>query len=108
MTISNGQTMILGGLIQENHEDSLDSLPIINQIPFLKRLLGSTNASVERTELLVLITGYIVNEHSEIDELVRRYNDAVKALNAYDKALGDNPDAEKHRNVLFQNKEFWK
>ena len=108
MTISNGQTMILGGLIQENHEDSLDSLPIINQIPFLKRLLGSTNASVERTELLVLITGYIVNEHSEIDDLVRRYNDAVKALNNYDKALGDNPDADKHRNVLFQDKEFWK
>ncbi len=107
MTIANGQTMVLGGLIQERSNDVLDSLPIINQIPFLKRLLGSTNASVERTEVLVLITGYIVNEHSEIDALIRRYNDAVKALNDYDATLGDQPDAGKKRGVLFQDKEFW-
>ena len=56
----------------------------------------------------MLITGYIVNEHSEIDTLIRRYNDAIKALNQYDKALGDKPDADRHRGVLFRNKEFWK
>jgi type II secretory pathway component GspD/PulD (secretin) len=108
MTIANGQTMVLGGLIQENTKDNLDSVPIINQIPLLKRLLGSTSASVERTEVLVLITGYIVNEHSEIETLISRYNDAVKALNHYDKTLGDKPDAQKHRGVLFSNEEFWK
>ena len=108
MTIANGQTMVLGGLIQENTSDGLDSVPIINQIPILKRLIGSTNASVERTEVLVLITGYIVNEHSEIDTLISRYNDAIKALNHYDKGLGDKPDAHKHRGVLFSNEEFWK
>ncbi|MBO5668147.1 MAG: hypothetical protein J6S43_03385 [Lentisphaeria bacterium] len=107
MTIANGQTMVLGGLIQERINDSLDSLPIINKIPFLKRLLGSTNASVERTEVLVLITGYIVNEHSEVDALIRRYNDAVKALNEYDATLGDKPEADKKRGVLFQDKDFW-
>ena len=108
MTIANGQTMVLGGLIQENTNDNLDSVPILNQIPFLKRLLGSTNAAVERSEVLVLITGYIVNEHSEIDTLISRYNDAIKALNQYDRGLGDNPDANKHRGVLFRNEEFWK
>ena len=108
MTIANGQTMVLGGLIQENTKDNLDSVPIINQIPLLKRLLGSTNAAVERTEVLVLITGYIVNEHSEIETLINRYNDAIKALNHYDKSLGDKPDAHKHRGVLFSSEEFWK
>ena len=85
----------------------LDSLPIINQIPFLKRLVGSTDASVERTEVLVLITGYIVNEHSEIDKLISRYNDAIKALNKHDKTLGHHPDADKNRGALFHNEEFW-
>jgi len=108
MTIANGQTMLLGGLIQEKVNDTLASLPIINQIPFLKRLFGSTDASVERTEVLVMITGYIVNEHSEVDALVSRYNDAVKALNEYDASLGDRPNADKKRPVLFQNTEFWK
>ena len=107
MTIANGQTMVLGGLIQERVNDNLASLPIINQIPFLKRLIGSTNASVERTEVLVLVTGYIVNEYSDVEALIQRYNDAVKALNEYDAKLGDHPDADKHRGVLFQDKEFW-
>ena len=74
----------------------------------MKRIFGSTNASVERTEVLVLITGYIVNEHSEIDALVKRYNDAVKAINSYEDTLGDSPNADKKRANLFQDKEFWK
>ena len=107
MTIANGQTMIIGGLIQERTNDNLDSLPFINKIPFLNRLLGSTNASVERSEILVLITGYIVNEKSPIEDMIKRYNDAIKALNKYDSELGDRPDADKSKPGLFTKSEFW-
>ena len=107
MTIANGQTMIIGGLIQERSNDTLDSLPIINKIPVLNRLFGSTNASVERSEILVLITGYIVNEKSPIEDMIKRYNDAIKALNKYDSQLGDRPDAEKSKPGIFTKSEFW-
>ena len=107
MTIANGQTMIIGGLIQERTNDTLDSLPIINKIPILNRLFGSTNASVERSEILVLITGYIVNEKSPIEDMIKRYNDAIKALNKYDSQLGDRPDAEKSKPGIFTKSEFW-
>ncbi|MBR2373554.1 MAG: hypothetical protein IKA87_04920 [Lentisphaeria bacterium] len=107
MTIANGQTMIIGGLIQERTTDSLDSLPIINKIPILNRLLGSTNASVERSEILVLITGYIVNEKSPVEDMIKRYNDAIKALNKYDSQLGDREDADKSKPSIFTNSEFW-
>ena len=107
MTIANGQTMIIGGLIQERTNDTLDSLPIINKIPVLNRLLGSTNASVERSEILVLITGYIVNEKSPIEDMIKRYNDAIKALNKYDSQLGDRPDADSSKPGIFTKSEFW-
>ena len=107
MTIANGQTMIIGGLIQERTNDTLDSLPVINKIPILNRLLGSTNASVERSEILVLITGYIVNEKSPIEDMIKRYNDAIKALNKYDSQLGDRPDADKSKPGIFTKSEFW-
>ena len=107
MTIANGQTMIIGGLIQERTNDTLDSLPVINKIPILNRLLGSTNANVERSEILVLITGYIVNEKSPIEEMIKRYNDAIKALNKYDSQLGDRPDADKSKPGIFTKSEFW-
>lgn len=95
MTIRNGRTMIIGGLIQEKKTDNLSSVPIINSIPFLRRLFGSTDASVERSEILVLITGYIIDEQSKVEEMIKRYNDAVKALNDFDDNLGDRPGAGK-------------
>ncbi len=107
MTIANGQTMIIGGLIQEKKNDSLDSLPFINQVPFLNRLFGSTNATVERSEILVMVTGYIVDEHSPVEEMIKRYNDAIEALNEYDQSLGDKSEGKKHKPQLMTSKEFW-
>jgi hypothetical protein len=69
--------------------------------------LGSTNASVERSEILVLITGYIVNEKSPIEDMIKRYNDAIKALNKYDSQLGDREDADGSKPGIFTKAEFW-
>ena len=107
MTIADGHTMIIGGLIQERKNDNLDSLPFINKIPLINRLLGNTNASVERTEVLVLVTGYIVDEHSPVEDMIKRYNDAIKALNDHDRKLGDKPDAGDSKPKLLTDKDFW-
>ena len=67
MTIHNGQTMIIGGLIEEEGTDELESLPFINEIPFLRRLLGHTASELTRTEILIMITGHIINVKSRVD-----------------------------------------
>ena len=105
MTISNGRTMIIGGLIQEKVNDSLNSVPLINSIPILNRLFGSTDASMERSEILVLITGYIVNERNELEDMIRRYNDAIEALNKFDQNTGDKRPSV--RTPLLGRKDFW-
>lgn len=107
MTIANGKTMILGGLIQEQKTDKLDSVPIINQIPILRRLIGSTDASVERSEILVLVTGYIVNERNKVEELIERYNDALKALNDFDDNLSGKNGVFLSKPRIMTTKEFW-
>lgn len=107
MTIANGRTMVLGGLIQEEKSDSLDSVPLINQIPILRRLIGSTDASVTRTEILVLVTGYIVNERNKVEELIERYNDALKALNDFDENLSGKNGVFLTKPRIMTTKEFW-
>ncbi len=107
MTIANGRSMIIGGLIQEKKNDDLQSIPFINQIPILNRLFGSTEASVERTELLVMITGYIINERSKVEELIDRYNDALKAINEFDSALGGKKNTFESKPRVMTTKEFW-
>lgn len=96
MTIHNGQTMIIGGLIYEEGNDSLESLPFINEIPFLRRLLGHTDSSLTRTEILIMITGHIINEKSRVEDMIRRYNDALEAINDFEDNLGSSADG-KHK-----------
>ena len=107
MTIAHGRTMIIGGLIQEKHNDDLASVPLVNDIPFLRRLLGSTEAKIERSEILVLITGYIVNEKSKVEDLIKRYNEALDTLNDFDETLGDKAKPRKGANKL-DHSEFWR
>lgn len=87
MTVTNGRTMVIGGIIQERTENNLKSIPFIADIPFIGELLGDTIMSAKRTEMLVLITCYIVNEKSQIKDMVTRYNDAVKALSVFEEAI---------------------
>ena len=92
MTIHNGQTMIIGGLIEEENQDQLESLPFLNEIPFIRRLLGKTNSSLGRTEILIMITGHIINEKSRVEDMIRRYNDALEAINEFEENLGSSAD----------------
>lgn len=96
MTIRNGHTMVIGGLIQEEKQDNLDSIPVLIDIPIIRRLFGNTDANVKRSEILVLITGYIVSEKDRVEDMIRRYNSAIKALNDFDYTLGDRPGANTH------------
>ncbi len=104
MTIANGRTMILGGLIQERDNESLDSVPIIAEIPILNSLFGSTTTSTERTELLMLITGYIINERSPVEDMLRRYNESVKALNQFENSLEENAIDEDKKHEEYKKK----
>ncbi|MDD4817603.1 MAG: secretin N-terminal domain-containing protein [Victivallaceae bacterium] len=89
MTIANGRSMILGGLIQEREKEALDTVPIISEIPLVNSLLGKTEKSIERTEVLMMITGYVINERSPVEDLLRRYNESVRSLNSFENKLED-------------------
>ena len=100
MSIGNGQTIIIGGLIREAITDNLDTIPFVGKIPILGRLLGDSDLKIERTELLMLITGTIISQNTKLEELLKRYRSTVKALQDFhDK----NNDVKKEK----KEKGFW-
>jgi general secretion pathway protein D len=80
MSLRNGKTVIIGGLIREKTENTLESIPMIIDIPFLRHLTGNTVKKVTRIEMLIFITGYIVQEDTELDKLLARYRKSVEVL----------------------------
>ncbi|MBC7852678.1 MAG: type II and III secretion system protein, partial [Pirellulaceae bacterium] len=55
-----GQTVILGGLITRNQSEITRRVPYLADIPVLGRLFRFDAVTVDRTELLVIMTPYII------------------------------------------------
>ncbi len=69
VTARDGQTVILGGLIQKNRSAFERKVPYLGDIPFLGRLFRSDGISEERTELIVVLTPQIVRDDADIDRV---------------------------------------
>ena len=60
VNVQTGQTIVLGGLIQDTETRGRDQLPILGDIPVLGNLFGGTNNTATRTELIVLVKPRII------------------------------------------------
>ncbi|MFA6291882.1 MAG: hypothetical protein WC637_08890 [Victivallales bacterium] len=85
LAIRDGGTVIVGGIIKERSDSTNTSFPLISEINLLSKLFGTTTTNVNRTEMVVLITGRIVDEHSNLDEITARYKQALKAITDMEK-----------------------
>ncbi len=59
----NGQTIFIGGLIQDSKTRLREQVPLLGDIPVLGALFGRTVRSVGKTELIILITPHIVDHN---------------------------------------------
>jgi type II secretory pathway component GspD/PulD (secretin) len=62
-----GQTIVLGGLFQENTTLSRGQTPILGDIPMVGELFKNTTDSSVRTELIVLVTPHIISSPEQVD-----------------------------------------
>ena len=60
VTVNDGDTVIIGGLIAENTIENRKFIPILSGLPFLGRMFQSTTIDKEQRELLIFITPNVV------------------------------------------------
>ena len=65
--VKDGQTIVLGGLFQEETTSGFDQVPVVGDIPVLGELFKGETDTSTRTELIVLITPHIINTPDEAD-----------------------------------------
>jgi len=70
----NGETLVIGGLINEEEQKSLKSIPFLSNIPLLGELFKSRSTTKSKTEVMMILTPYITNA----GESPAIYNDKVK------------------------------
>jgi general secretion pathway protein D len=76
ISVVSGQTVLLGGLIQERQERGRSGLPLLDQIGPLGDLFGSNTGGIARTELIIFIRPQIIRDpvdaHRVAEELRTR------------------------------------
>ena len=77
LTLKDGASVLLGGLITTQHSSSREGVPWFMDIPLLGSLFRVSGASGTRTELVMMIIPYIVNSDQEAKSLTRAYLDRL-------------------------------
>lgn len=60
--VKHGETLILGGIYQEDRSDRQSALPLLTDIPLLGRLFRSDGETRRNRELLVFLTPHLVDK----------------------------------------------
>ncbi|SFV20912.1 general secretion pathway protein D [Pseudidiomarina donghaiensis] len=70
-----GETIVLGGLIDEDVQESVSKVPILGDIPFLGHLFKSTSTSRQKRNLMVFLRPRIVRDGVTAGQISsRKYN----------------------------------
>jgi general secretion pathway protein D len=78
VTLNDGQTVVIGGLITENRTDTDNGIPYLQDIPGLGLLFNNQTPSKTRNELLVFITPYVVTSSADAARVTEQFQDQMR------------------------------
>jgi len=77
LTLTDGGSVLLGGLIENTYSDDNSGVPILKDIPVLGHLFRSSGKSTERRELIMLIVPYVVNDENDAQQLTNAFRNSL-------------------------------
>jgi general secretion pathway protein D len=80
VTVQSGETLVLGGLIQDNRTTGKGGIPLLSDIPLLGPLFSTTDNLAIRTELIVLLTPKAVRSQEESRAVTEEFRQRLKDL----------------------------
>ena len=86
--LGHGENIIIGGLVKNTQSENITKVPLLGDIPWLGEwLFSSRSSSIEESNLVVILTPYIVDKSEKLSELQKelgllanlqqKYNDII-------------------------------
>jgi len=70
--VDNGQIVVLGGLTQEDFNDTIQRVPLVSRIPVVGALFRSKSKQAVRRNLMVFLRPRIVDSHADIAQTTQQ------------------------------------
>ena len=83
VTLGDGDTIAIGGIINENHGQSSSGVPLLHRIPVLGGAFGGKAYQDGRTELIVFFTPKVIYDSNNINEASDELKSRVRKLSRY-------------------------
>jgi general secretion pathway protein D len=87
VSVKSGESILLGGLIQQTDNRAASGIPLLNEIPGIGALLGTHANTAARTELIMLMTPHVVANNADTRNLTamieRQFSTILDASTLY-------------------------
>ncbi len=80
VVVRNRESVLIGGIIDERVERSRNGVPFLMDVPVLGRLFRIEQDKRERTELVILITPYVIRDRNEAQIVTKEFTDRINRL----------------------------
>jgi general secretion pathway protein D len=80
VAVNNGDTLVLGGLINERTTFNKTGIPILHELPIIGSLFGQTQKVLDRTELVVLLTPRVVESRAKARDITNEFRRKLTGL----------------------------
>lgn len=97
VTMREGETLLIGGLISKRTLDVINKVPILGDIPIIDNFFKETSKEHRKTTLFIALTPYIIQHPDEVARLDRPYEQFIKdGGTPRDSQHEDRPTARRH------------
>ncbi len=83
ITLQDGDTIAIGGIMNENHANSSSGIPFLHRIPVLGAAFGGKAFTDGRTELIVFFTPRVIYDSTNINDASEELKSRLKKLSKY-------------------------
>lgn len=80
LAVKDGQSIMIGGLIQRNETVSETGIPFLKDIPLLGYLFKTEATTMDKKELLIMVTPYVIETEDVLDQYIKQFDQKMSEL----------------------------
>ena len=80
LSVTEGQTIVIGGLIDDSKSDGSSGVPFLSKIPVLGALFGYQTKSVNATETILMMTPHVITDLHESNQVTQEFREKVQGI----------------------------
>lgn len=81
--LRHAESVIIGGLVKNTNVDNVSKIPLLGDIPYLGALFSSKSTDEQETNLVVVLTPYVIDKSENLSELQKQLGYVAKLQNEY-------------------------